>query len=164
MKYRRLPLCLTAPVVWVALLPAWFWLRRHERRILRLGRPLDMDELHDAMAAGVRQPETIRVVVTSPLPTPGSLLVTKLAKLTRFPIDPPIGMALGYGIYLDESVAENRSTLVHECVHVAQFESMGGRLAFLHQYLHECIRESYWTSAMEAEANRISADVCSRPI
>ena len=164
MKTRRLPWLVTAPLVWLALFPAWIWLRRHERRILRVGRPLDFDECADARSAGVLQPETIRVAVTSPLPTPGAALLRGLAKVTRFPLDPPIGMALGYGIYLDESAAESRSTLVHECVHVAQFESLGGRLTFLHRYLHECLRESYWTSPMEAEANRIAAEVCSRPV
>ncbi|MCB1076686.1 MAG: hypothetical protein KDM64_02560 [Verrucomicrobiae bacterium] len=161
---RRLPWFLTAPLVWVSVLPAWWWLRRHEARILSLGRPLDDDEWHDAVSAGVRAPERIRVIVTSPLPTPGAALLKGLAKVTRFPLDPPLGMALGYGIYLDESVAENRSTFVHECVHVAQFETIGGRLKFLSRYLHECIGGSYWTSAMEAEANEMSAEICSHPL
>lgn len=161
---RRLPWVLTAPLVWVALVPAWLWLRRHERRILRLGRPLDVDEWHDAVAAGVKEPDAIRVVVTAPLPTPGAALLRGLARVTRFPLDAPIGMALGYGIYLDRSVAECRSTLVHECVHVAQLESLGGRLAFLHRYLHDCLRESYWRSELEAEANRVADAICSRPV
>jgi hypothetical protein len=33
--------------------------------------------------------------------------------------------------------------LVHECVHNAQYEMLGGSFAFLRRYLRECTRDSY---------------------
>lgn len=160
MKSDRLPIWLVSPAVWLALLPAWLWVRLHERRILKKGRPLDEAELRDARHAGVRDPEAIRVLVSAPVPTPGSALLRHLARVTRFPLDPPLGMALGRGIYLDPRCAGNRLTLVHECVHIAQYETRGGPFAFLRRYLRECIRESYWAAPMEAEANQIAARIC----
>jgi hypothetical protein len=160
MKNGRLPAWLVAPTVWLALFPAWLWVRLHERRILKKGRPLDEGELRDAREAGVRDPSAIRVLIAAPVPTPGSALLRCLGRITRFPMEPPMGMALGHGIYLDPRCAGSRLTMVHECVHIAQYETLGGPFAFLRRYLRECIRDSYWSAPMEAEANRIAARVC----
>ncbi|MCB1063970.1 MAG: hypothetical protein KDN20_13740 [Verrucomicrobiae bacterium] len=159
---RRRPRWLTLPLVWLALPFAWFWVCQQQRRILRDGRSLSDEERRDATAAGVVLPERIRLMVVAIVPTPGASLLRGLAAVTRFPLSPPAGMALGHGIYLDERVSDSRSTFVHECVHVAQYERLGGIRPFLRQYLEECLRESYWDSAMEAEANAVSARVCQR--
>lgn len=152
---------LTTLLVWLALPPAWLWVWRHERRICHRGRTLTDREREDAAAAGVSRPEAIRLLLTRPVPTPGGPWLRCLGRITRFPMEPPAGMALGHGIYLDPVDARGRPTFVHECVHVAQYERLGGKWAFLRQYLEECIGDSYWGSEMEAEANRIADDVCS---
>ena len=156
----RLPRWLTRFLVRLILPAAWLWVRRQERRILRKGRPLSESELRDAAAAGVTRPEAIRLLVISPVPTPGGPWLRGFGRLTRFPMKPPAGMALGNGIFLDTGAEEDRRILVHECAHVAQYERLGGSWRFLDRYLEECLSESYWDSALEREANATAARVC----
>ncbi len=61
-------------------------------------------------------------------------------------------MALRYGIYLRSDHWNHRSTIVHECVHTAQYERLGGFLPFLRQYLQECVTIGYPAAPMEQEA------------
>lgn len=147
-------------LVWLALPAAWLWVWHQERHILRSGRPLDDWETRDAEEAGVEQPGTIRVRVVPVIPTPGGAWLRGLARLGRFSLDPPLGMALGHGIFLERGIAGERATFIHECVHVAQYERFGGKLPFLKQYLFECLHDGYAASELEAEANRIAWQVC----
>ncbi|MCB1231036.1 MAG: hypothetical protein KDN19_12245 [Verrucomicrobiae bacterium] len=139
---------------------ATLWVRRQERRILANGRPLSIEEKLDARDAGVADVDRVRLMVLSPVPSPGGRLLSGFGRLTRFPMEPPSGMALGHGIYLDTRVAGQRRIFLHECVHISQYERLGGIRPFLRRYLEECLRDSYWNSAMEREANAIADRVC----
>lgn len=138
------------------------WIRKQEALILREGRPLSEWELGWAREVGVAEPEKIRVLPVPRVPTPGSSLLRVLAGISRFQLDPPAGMAVNHGIFLDASQSSNPSLLVHELTHVAQFERLGGIEAFLREYLEQCVRDGYWESAMEREA-RDAAAPYSRP-
>lgn len=157
---RQYPSWLANLLLWLALPPAWLWVRHQERRILEEGRPLDSWEARDAVEAGVTNPEHIRLRVVPVVPTPGGAWLRGLARLAHFSLDPPLGMALGNGIYLERGIAGERATFIHECVHVAQYERFGGKFSFLRRYLFECLRDGYVNSALEAEANRVSRRLC----
>lgn len=150
------------PVVWLLLPVAWWWARRHEQKILNSGQKLTEQEKVDAAAAGVVDVDSIRLRIISPVPTPGGALLRRASRITRFPLNPPSGMALGHGIYLDPSVVSERYVFLHECVHVAQYERMGGIWPFLDRYLLECLQDTYWNAAMEAEANEVATRICGR--
>ncbi len=156
----RFPRWLVRSFVWLILPAAWWWVKRHELRILRQGSRLTPAEKRDAAAAGVADIKAIRVLVIEPVPTPGGPLLRWMGQVTGFPLEPPAGMALGHGIYLDPAAANCRHTFLHECVHVAQYERLGGDWRFLRRYLEECIRDSYWNAAMEQEANQVADRVC----
>ncbi len=154
-------------LVWLALPVAVFWARRQERRILREGRPLTEDERRDAEDAGVADADAVRLLTPDVVPTPGGAFLRGLTRWTGvLPAGSPAGMALGHGIYLDRKVVaafrptDVRAILVHECVHVAQYERLGGIRPFLSRYLKECVRDGYHASAMEAEANETADRVC----
>jgi hypothetical protein len=70
------------------------------------------------------------------------------------------GLTLGYGIYLTYGSWDDRPTLVHECVHVGQYERLGGIRPFLSVYLRECIDPGYPFGRLEQEAILITKDIC----
>jgi hypothetical protein len=50
-----------------------------------------------------------------------------------------IGLTLRYGIFIRSEFWGERRLVVHELVHTAQYERLGGFRPFLEQYLRECI-------------------------
>jgi hypothetical protein len=121
------------------LLPvAAVWVEKQELIIGERGTPLTESELADARRAGVASPEKIRVVRVEALPQPEDEDVMFVAKRIGF-------------------------FLVHECVHVGQYERMGGIRPFLNVYLRECIDPGYPFGALEREAILVSNDICKPP-
>ena len=135
------------------------WAERHERTILRDGRPLDDAHISDAAAMGVAFPERIRLLQVPQIPLPVSLPLSWGAEAVGFVSDNIAGMALGYGIFLQEEWAHTRHIIAHECVHTAQYERLGGIRPFLARYLRECIEFGYANSPLEQEAMRKSANM-----
>lgn len=135
------------------------WSRREEDRIRATGRPLNDAELADARRVEVASPEEIRVLVVDEIPLPSIGLLNKLGAAFGFSPSGAVGMSLRYGIFLRQDAATHRLTLVHEFVHTAQYERLGGISAFMRQYLIECLRDGYVTSALEQEADRVSREV-----
>jgi len=129
------------------------WASRQEAMILEQGRPLSEWETMWAADVGVSQPEVVRILPVPKVPTPGSWAT----RLMRSFSEGPTGMAVRYGIYLEASQATNPSLLVHELVHVAQFERLGGIEGFLREYLTQCLRDGYWEADLEQEARQAAA-------
>ena len=132
------------------------WAHRHQERILAEGRPLNREESAKARAIGIADVRRVRVLTVSTVPTPGSRILRFLAWLTRISPELAAGMALGHGIYLDREYGGSRLILLHELVHVAQYERMGGIRPFMRQYLAECLSDGYDNSGMEQEAARVA--------
>ena len=149
-------------IVRAAVFPGVWWIRRQESLILRDGRALSEWETNWALQVGVSCPEEVRVLPVPRVPVPGANFLKLLAGMSRIAVDSPTGMAVNRGIYLEASHATNPSLLVHELVHVAQFEKLGSIGAFLKEYLTQCIEDGYWDCEMEEEA-RAAAAPFSRP-
>lgn len=132
------------------------WAREEEQRILRQGAPLTMEQVVDARAAGVRSPERVRVLRTPSVPIPYPML----AGWAGFAAKDTAGMTLGYGIFIEESFWDDRLLWVHEMVHVAQYERLGGLKSFLREYLHECLSVGYGFGPLEREAMAVSQWIC----
>ena len=62
------------------------------------------------------------------------------------------GLTLGYGIFIRSDWWGDRSLIVHELAHVAQYERLGGILPFLRRYLFECLTMRYTAAPLELEA------------
>lgn len=138
---------------WVIFPAVWLWAARLEQRALRDGRPLNRRELELARQAGVRRPERIRVLVVDDMPSAGLPWLSRLAARWGLSMDGVIGLCLRYGIFLRRRPGR-LETLVHECVHTAQCERLGGLAAFLSRYLGECLEHGYERAPMEIEAER----------
>jgi hypothetical protein len=136
------------------------WAEKQESIILQDGVALTEAELADARRAGVAQPEKIRVLRLEELPRPDNEEILFLAKQVGFFQTRSSGLALGYGIYLANAFCHDRYCLVHECVHVGQYEKSNGIRPFLGEYLRQCIDPGYPFGQLEQEAIRVAKDIC----
>lgn len=148
---------------WAILPVVWLWAFRMERRALRHGRPLNRREGELARRAGVRHPERIRVLLVDEMPSAGLPWMRRLAARWGLSMDGVIGLCLRYGIFLRRRPAR-LETFVHECVHTAQCERLGGLAAFLARYLGECLEHGYDRAPMEIEAERVCRRLRARAI
>ena len=135
------------------------WANEQQNVILRDGVPLSLRELSDALRVGVKDPERIRLlqVETIPSPTHPALKAAYLAG--NLAPAAPRGLTLHYGVFVRADHWRNRALIVHELVHTAQYERLGGIEPFLRQYLLECVTVGYSKSPMENEAVKTAARV-----
>ncbi len=144
-----------------ALLPgAYEFAEKHEAIILAQGEPLSPALVEDARRAHVMHPEKIRIVYVVSLPEPQNGEMMFVAKHMGLFQPRSIGLTFGHGIYLRLDCRENRQMIVHECVHIGQYERLGGIRPFLDMYLRECIEPGYPFGALEQEAILVSREIC----
>jgi len=142
-----------------ALLPlAAAWATEQEQEILRDGVSLSEKEVGDARAIGAQSPDRVRLLQIETIPSQPQLraacdAIDFLTPATR-------GLTLGHGIFVRSDCWRDRSLIVHELAHVAQYERSGGILPFLRRYLFECLTVGYSASPLEREAIAVTARVC----
>ncbi len=136
------------------------WVARQERRIIRHGIRLNVTQTDDARRAGVLHPDRVRLQIVDEIPV--GMPATLRAIGRRLDLVPPgtIGMSLRYGILIRSDAWNDRRILVHELVHTAQYERLGGIWPFLHQYLDECLSGGYANAPLEDEACGVSRVIC----
>jgi hypothetical protein len=151
-----------SPEQFQTLLPAAArWAEEQESAILGEGIPLSAAQTDDARKAGVSHPEKIRVLKVPAIPLPKDPALAAAAAAIQLITPATIGMALRYGIYLRQDHWSDRLTFVHECVHTAQYERLGGFQPFLRKYLMECVTIGYPAAPMEQEAINTAASILS---
>jgi len=128
------------------------WVAEQETRILAEGTALKPTQLLDARAMGVAEPEKVRVLFVASIPRPTHPTLVAACDATGLVSPYTNGLCLRHGIYVRRTFAGDRFLLAHELVHTAQYERCGSILAFLRQYLHECLTIGYPAAPMEREA------------
>ena len=141
---------------WFLAAPVGFWAWWQRRKILKHGRPLCPEELADAIAVGVVEPEKIRVLPVGEVPNPLGWLAGVIGKFTRYSVFNPAGMTLGAGVFAVRELESDRSLLAHEFVHVAQYERFGGIYGFMRRYIFQCLADGYIEAPLEIEARDLS--------
>jgi hypothetical protein len=136
------------------------WAEEQEALILANGTPLTECQRADACRAGVARPEKIRVLQVETLPQPDHEDLKFIARQIGLFGPRSAGINLGYGICVRRGLGEDRETLVHECVHIAQHEKRNGLRPFLTEYLRECLDPGYPFGGMEQEAIVVARDIC----
>jgi hypothetical protein len=136
------------------------WASEQEERILTEGEPLSGSELADANAAGVRHPERVRVLSVEAIPSPSHPILKAVSAQIELLPSAPCGLTLQYGIFVRRDCQQDRRLLVHELVHTAQYERLGGILRFLRDYLFECATLGYNQAPLEREAVEVAARIC----
>ena len=143
------------------LLPvAYAWAEKQELIMQEQGSPLTEAQRADAHRAGVKEPEKIRIAYVETLPHPENDDVIFVAKRIGLFAQHAHGLTIGHTICLKHGFWEDRLAFVHECVHVSQYERLGGVRAFLKVYLRECIDPGFPFGRLEQEAIHIARDIC----
>ena len=137
------------------------WASEQEQRILRDGVPLAEQEIVDARAVGVQAPDQVRLLQVKAIPSPGHPMLKIAQSAINLLAPTPRGLTLQHGIFVRADCWRDRALIVHELVHTAQYERLGGILPFLRKYLFECASVGYRKAPMEQEAIAVAARVCS---
>ena len=153
--------CETLTNQFEAVLPvAAEWAREQEQRILREGQPLSAEEIDDARAIGVREPERVRVLRVDEIPAPPDPILKAMSAQIEFLPATPSGLTFQYGIFLRGDCRQDRHLVAHELVHTSQYERLGGIVPFLRDYITECATVGYRGSPLEQEAEEVALQIC----
>jgi hypothetical protein len=136
------------------------WASATECEILSVGAPLSAQLYADAERIGVRHPERVRLMSVTTMPLPPDPQLRKAVTSTNLISSTTMGLCLRYGIYIRFDQWGRRDLVVHELVHTAQYERLGGIEAFLSEYLHECLTAGYPLGDLEQEAMQVTEKIC----
>jgi hypothetical protein len=136
------------------------WATSKERHILEHGVSLAPAQLEDARRAGVIHAERVRLQAVDRIPWPIHPMLRQAVEATGLLSPDTIGLTLCYGIFIRADHWNARRLVVHELVHTAQYERMGGIRPFLKVYLHECLVSGYPLGSLEQEARRMENEIC----
>lgn len=128
------------------------WASSLETRILREGLALSEQELADARAIGVREPQRVRLLSLNSVPVPDDFTLRTAAAAIQFLTPATRGLTLRYGIFVRRDCWRDRRLIAHELVHTTQYERLGGFEPFLRQYLSQCLTIGYPEAPLEQEA------------
>jgi hypothetical protein len=140
------------------------WAKAQERFILEHGAPLGPRHITDARRAGVRDPSRVRVLVVNRIPLPEDKALAQAAQRTQIITDACRGIAIGYGIVIRADCWQNRELVVHQLVHVAQYERSGSLEKFVREYLCERRGASFGVGLLEEEARRVASEICAAQV
>lgn len=136
------------------------WVDAHEARIRAEGVPLTAGEVADAQLAGVMHPGRVRLMRVDRIPMPLGTILRWINRQARVISAETTGITFGHGIYIRDDAWGERRLVVHELVHVAQYERLGGTTAFLRAYLRECLNDGYPNGPLEQEAIVRTREIC----
>jgi len=136
------------------------WATEQERKILRDGVSLSADEIADARAIVMKEPDRVRLLRVERIPRPTPPQLRAACDAIHFLTPATRGLTLGYGIFIRSDCWGDRLLIVHELAHVAQYERLGGILPFLRKYLFECLTVGYAAAPLELEATAVTVRVC----
>ena len=127
------------------------WFKQAEVDLQMRGRILTESEKAQARKLGVRHPDAVRVVVLETFPMPADPDLRTESERYGLGSRHEGGRTMGSVILLKPWAADNPSVLVHELVHISQFERLG-REAYLRRYIIEMEMMGYARSPLELEA------------
>lgn len=137
------------------------WAAKQEEMILREGVPLSEQEIADAKALGVREPQRVRLLQVDAIPAPGHPMLKATYNAINCFTATPRGLTLQYGIFVRSDCWRDRFLIAHELAHTAQYQRLGGILPFLRGYLFQCATIGYREAPLEQEATDAAQRVCS---
>jgi hypothetical protein len=136
------------------------WAAAQEERIRATGEALSDTILADACLVGVAAPERIRLLYVPEIPIPDNPALRAATLETQFLSPLTRGLTLRYGIFIRSDCRSDRTMVIHELGHTAQYERLGGFEPFLRRYLFECLTVGYPECPMEQEVIALTARVC----
>ena len=136
------------------------WARAQEDFILARGIPLEPAALEDARRVGVQDCSRVKVLVVDRIPLPENQQLAEAARRAQIITEASRGMALGHGIIIRADRWGDRELMLHQLVHVAQCERVGGLEPFVEQYLSDRQTCAMFTiGSFEDEARRVAREI-----
>ncbi|MDP7423443.1 MAG: hypothetical protein QGH40_16345 [bacterium] len=136
------------------------WVEEQEALILRKGHSLSPDLLPYAERIGIDHLDRVRVLPIASIPLPQNPVLMKTCRQIQLITPQTAGLAMRYGIYVRLDCTTNVNVLIHELVHVAQYEKLGGIFQFLQRYLFEIVAVGYPNGPLEQEAAKLTREIC----
>jgi hypothetical protein len=136
------------------------WAQAQEQHILEQGVGLTREQIVDAVAVGVAQPNRVRLLRVDQIPVPEHPALSAAAEATQLISPFTAGLTLHHGIFIRSDCWGQRRLVVHELTHTAQYERLGGFRPFLERYLWECLNIGYPAAPMEQEALTVERRLC----
>src|SRR5207237_10359353 len=99
--------------------------------------------LADARLVGVAAPERVRLLYLPEIPIPDDPGLRAAVQETQFLSPLTRGLALRYGIFIRSDCRFDRTMVIHELGHTAQYERLGVFQPFLRRYLSEFVTLDY---------------------
>ena len=137
------------------------WAREQEEYILAKGASLDAQHSADAQRAGVKDCSSVRILVVDWIPYPDNEELAAVARQAHIITEATRALTFGYGILIRADRWHDRELLLHQFVHVAQYERCDDLETCLEQYLvdrRDCA--NFTTGSLEEEARRNARSIC----
>jgi len=140
-------------IVFLVLAPlAAMWAFYQERRISKIGKPLEQEMQMWATSVGIKNPSRIRMSIERSLHFPSPKWLKNPLEKRGLCLNTAAGMCLRYGIFIHQNANLTDRLLKHELAHTLQYERHGSMFGFMRQYLFECLYFGYEYAPMEDEA------------
>jgi len=137
------------------------WAKAQEAFVLRHGSSLSGRHLADAKLAGIKEPERVRVLVVDRIPLPEDPSLAEASKRVGIVTDDTRCMGFGHALIIRGDAWNDRETILHNFVHIAQCERAGGLEQWCGEYLGDrtnCPR--FTVGPLEEEARRFAREIC----
>lgn len=137
------------------------WAKAQEAFVLRHGSSLSVRNLADAKLAGIKEPSRVRVLVVDRIPMPDDPNLAEASKRVGIVTDDTRCMGFGHALIIRVDAWNDRETILHNFVHIAQCERAGGLEEWCRQYLGDRTScPKFTVGALEAEARRFAREMC----
>ena len=136
------------------------WAAAQERCILETGEALSNTMLVNARLVGVAAPERVFLLYVPEIPIPDDPALRAAVQETQFLSPFTRGLSLRYGIFIRSDCRSDRTIVIHELGHTAQYERLGGFEPSLRRYVFECLTIGYPEAPMEQEVIQLTALIC----
>jgi hypothetical protein len=114
----------------------------------------------NARLVGVAAPERVFLLYVPEIAIPDESALRAAIQETQFLSPLTRGLTLRYGILIRSDCRSDRTMVIHELGHTAQYERLGGFEPFLRQYLFECLTIGYPQAPMEQEVIALTERIC----
>lgn len=138
------------------------WAEQQQEHILKTGAALTESQLDDARLVPVTSPEKVRLLKVDQIPWPENPMLLSIGRQAGFFTEDTEGLAIGYGIFIKSNRRRDRRLIVHELVHVSQYERLGGISEFIEQYVNEYLNDGDYDGPLETEARETVLRICGR--
>src|SRR5260370_36438151 len=139
------------------------WAAAQEQRICSHGQALSDAQLADARLVGVAEPERVRLLYVPEIAFPEHPALRAAADASQLISPLTGGLTLRYGIFIRSDCRFQRTTVVHELGHTAQYERLGGFESFFRPDLFQCLLICYPEGSMEQGVISLSTPLSGSP-